>query len=345
MDRILLPAPAKINLGLRIRGRRPDGYHLLESLFLPLDLADQVEVAEAPSFALEVEGDAFGVPPGEENLAARAVRAFCRSAGLPEAFRVRLRKCIPSGGGLGGGSSDAAAVLRALVRLRPGAVAARDLHELALSLGADVPFFLDPRPALVEGVGEEILPVAGVPSLSLVLLHPGPPLATAEVYRAYDAAADSLTPGGAAPTIRRLLALGSEGRMARTRAFELPPIGAGRTDGAGATGGIAGLLRELMVNDLEPAAVRLCPAVGALREEIQATGPLAVGMSGSGPTVFGVYADADEARTAAERLRSAGTAAQQEAAPRRPPRHWLARTVSSEGAGLGPAADSADPDP
>lgn len=340
MDRIVLPAPAKINLGLRIRGRRPDGYHLLESLFLPLDLADEVEVAEAPSFALRVEGDASGVPSGGENLAARAVRAFCRTAGLPESFRVRLRKRIPSGGGLGGGSSDAAAVLRALVRLRPGAVAARELYGLALSLGADVPFFLDPRAALVEGVGEEILPVSGVPSLSLVLLHPGPPLATADVYRAYDAAADSLTPGGAAPTIRRLLALRSEGRTARTRVFEVPSVGAGRAAGAGAIGGIAGLLQELIVNDLEPAAIRLCPAVGALREEIQATGPLAVGMSGSGPTVFGVYAGADEARTAAERLRAASAAARLEAAPRRTPRHWLARTVSSEGAGFGPAAGS-----
>lgn len=359
MDRIALPAPAKINLGLRIRGRRADGYHLLESLFLPVDLADEVEVSEAPAFALDVVGPAPGVPSGEGNLAARAVRAFCRAAGLPEGFRVRLRKRIPAAGGLGGGSSDAAAVLRALVRLRPGVLTAQDLRALALRLGADVPFFLDPRPALVEGVGEQILPLIGVPSLSLVLAHPGIPLATADVYRAYDAAADSLTPGGAVSTLRRLLDLRTEDGSARTHAFELTVAGARSEASSGkagprsggrssrGTGSVAGLIRELIVNDLESAAVRLCASIGGLRREIQATGPIAVGMTGSGPTVFGVYADEEAAREAERRLQStrareapdtsssgAGAApAGPEGNPHRP-RTWVARTVSSSGPGL-----------
>jgi 4-diphosphocytidyl-2-C-methyl-D-erythritol kinase len=328
MDRIALAAPAKINLGLRIRGRRPDGFHLLESLFLPIDLADAVEVAEAPAFALAIEGDAPGVPAGAGNLAARAVAAFCRAAGIPDAFAVRLRKRVPAAAGLGGGSSDAAAVLRALARLRPGAVGDAELGALALSLGADVPFFLDPRPALVEGIGERILPVRDLPSLPLLLAHPGVPLATADVFHAYDEAADSLTPEGAAPTIRRLLKLPAAGGTDPTRAGtpELP-----------------GVLRELIVNDLEPAAVRLCPAIGGLREEIQATGALAVGMSGSGPTVFGVYADETGARRAARKLRTseARTSPDAQGGPGRSAvrdrrMRWVVRTMSSaDGPDLG----------
>lgn len=327
MDRLALRAPAKINLGLRIRGRRPDGFHLLESLFLPIDLVDEVEVSEAPAFSLTVDADVPGVPCGPGNLAARAVAAFCRAAGLPEAFAVRLRKRVPAAAGLGGGSSDAAAVLRALARLRPGAVGESALRDLALSLGADVPFFLEPGPALVEGIGERVLPLRGMPSLPLVLAHPGLPLATADVYRAYDEADGSLTPEGAAPTIRRLLGLPETGvgGSAAAVAAELPDA-----------------LLELTVNDLEPAAVRLCPAIGGLREEIQATGALAVGMSGSGPTVFGVYADEAGAHRAAGQLRSpearSSSDAQQVSGPGAGRRRmsWVVRTMSSaDGPDLG----------
>jgi 4-diphosphocytidyl-2-C-methyl-D-erythritol kinase len=299
---LTLAAPGKVNLGLRILGRRPDGYHRLESLFLPIDLADAVELTlrSAPGVELALAGDAGGLPGGDENLAVRAARAFLEAAGRREGVAIWLEKHLPAPGGLGGGSSDAGAVLRGLSELLPGAVPPERLHALALGLGADVPFFLAPAPALVGGIGEEILPLAGVPSLSLLLAHPGVPLATAAVFAAYDAET-SLTRSEAGPSIRALLALREEAGRARAG-----PLGTA--------------LRALAVNDLEPAASRLCPAVLELHEEIEATGALAVSLSGSGPTVFGVFPDAHAAGEAQRRI------------ARRPGlRTWVVRTA--------PAAD------
>lgn len=266
-------APAKVNLGLRIRGRRADGYHLIESLFVPLDLADRVEVGLGPAAppALRVFGErARGVPGDGSNLAVRAAVGFLEAAGRTDlGVSLALEKRIPAEAGLGGGSSDAGAVLRALRDLLPGAVADAPLRALALSLGADVPYFLDPRPAWVRGIGEEIEPEAEAPELWLVLCHPGVGLSTAAVYAAYDALAGALTPPDPGPTVR-------------------PPPGADEPRA----------LAALLGNDLEPAARRLCPPISRLRDRIAEAGALAVGMSGSGPTLFGVFRDEASAREA-----------------------------------------------
>jgi 4-diphosphocytidyl-2-C-methyl-D-erythritol kinase len=177
------------------------------------------------------------------------------------------------------------------------ALRAERLRALALALGADVPFFLDPRPALVGGIGERIEPVAGLPGFTLLLAHPGVPLATRAVYAQYDAGAASLTPPGPGPSIRALLALREEARA----------------------------LQSLVVNDLEPAAALLCPAVAELRREIEATGASAVSLSGSGPTVFGVFANEDAAGEARSRItRRAGF------------RTWVVKTAPSDAAAPGP---------
>ena len=143
-------APGKINLGLRVVGRRADGYHELVSLFVPLDLGDEVEVAVSKSTALELEikleGASEAVPADATNLAYRAAKAFAEAADLNCRIELRIKKHLPAGAGLGGGSSDAGAVLRALCDLFPGALDGSRLAELALELGADVPFFLDPGP-------------------------------------------------------------------------------------------------------------------------------------------------------------------------------------------------------
>lgn len=271
-----LSAPAKVNFGLCIVGRREDGYHLLESLFVPIDLADQIEleIADDADLHFHLRNGAPGVPADAANLAARAALAFCRAAGIGAGLRLTLEKRIPAAAGLGGGSSDAGAVLRGLSQLFPGAVSGGQLRELALSLGADVPFFLDPKPALVTGVGERIEAVSGLPVFSLLLAHPGTPLATPDVYRAYDASSPSLTPFRAGSTMRGVSAL------ARGEDRALP---------------------ELLKNDLEPAAVRLCPRIGELRRRIESSGALAVGMSGSGPTVFGIFRDTIAAGRARDR--------------------------------------------
>jgi len=280
-----LPAPAKVNLGLRVVGRRSDGYHLIESLFVPLDLADEVRVEVLKggqagvclSLELgEVLGGAGDLRADADNLALRAARVFLEAAGLNAAVRVRVRKRIPVAAGLGGGSSDAGAVLRALMRLFPVALPEGEVARLALGLGADVPYFLDPRPALVSGIGEVIEPVAGVPELLLLLANPGESLATAEVYDAVDALGPSLTRVEPGSTMRTLSGLWSD-----SKAFA-----------------------KLLENDLEEPAVRLCPAISSLRERVRAAGALAAGMSGSGATVFGVFSDRATAGRALERVRS-----------------------------------------
>jgi 4-diphosphocytidyl-2-C-methyl-D-erythritol kinase len=285
-ERLCATAPAKINFGLRLVGRRPDGYHELESIFLPLDLADDLHLdlyrGAEPRVTLAVEREpscaGAAVPTDDRNLAARAARAFLESAGLAAAVDIRLAKRIPVAAGLGGGSSDAGAVLRILADAFPDALAPDAVARLALRLGADVPFFLDPRPALVTGVGERVEPLARWPALALVLANPGVPLPTAEVYRATDALRPELTPPDAPSTLRARLEVFGNALSDRPDA-----------------------LAPLLENALEPAAVRLCPPVARLRERLRRVGALAVGMSGSGPTVFGLFPGAEEARAALER--------------------------------------------
>ena len=294
-------APAKINLGLRIVGRRSDGYHLLESAFAPIDWTDRVTVrvqpASRPRVELEFRFDrAFRGPPppggdGEQlaadgNLASRAARAFLDASGLRAEVRVRLRKLIPIGAGLGGGSSDAGAVLRLLRRACPHALPPQQLAATALQLGADVPFFLDPQPAWVEGVGERIEPIRDFPTLAVVLLVPAPSLSTAEVFGRF-AASDgaALTPpaGGRSmpepPGTRRRELLAA---LTAARSTATPVV-------------------DPLANDLEAIATQLHPRIRVLREELAVQGASCVGMSGSGPTLFGVFPDRASARRAVRR--------------------------------------------
>jgi 4-diphosphocytidyl-2-C-methyl-D-erythritol kinase len=284
--RTRVSAPAKLNLGLRVVGRRPDGLHLLESVFVPLDLADEialeVEVGPARAVALRVEGGPPELDLSAANLASRAATAFLEAAGCSATVRIELTKRIPVGAGLGGGSSDAGAVLRALDTCLPDSPARAHLPEIAVGLGADVPFFLDPRPSLVLGIGERIEPLAGVPALPVVVATPAPSLSTAAVFEAFSAAgappSAALTPAEGPLTMLPLPALLERGWHS------------------------GHALRALLVNDLEPVAARLRPDVGRVRREIERAGARAVGMSGSGPTVFGVFGSADEARAAAARI-------------------------------------------
>ncbi len=272
-------APAKLNLGLRVVGRRDDGHHLLESLFVPLDLADrvrvEVEAARATVISMTVLGRAGDVPAGDDNLVVRAARAFLDAARLSARVALTLDKQIPVGAGLGGGSSDAAAVLRALARRFANRISDSALAEIAVRLGADVPFFLDPRPAWVTGIGEQIQPLPAFPALDALLVTPAPPLPTADVFRAYAAALTPPSPSRRMPALR---------------------------DGPGWFPTAA-----LLANDLEPIAARLRPAIERVRSEIGRLGAEAVAMSGSGPTMFGLFRDAEQARSASKEGRFEAT--------------------------------------
>ncbi len=321
-----LCAPAKINLGLKILGRRSDGYHELESVFVPLSLADELEIEVAPASKTQIELEVLrardtqicvdAVPRDARNLAFRAAQRFLDAAQVSAHLQLTLVKKIPAAAGLGGGSSDAAAVLRGLATIFPDAFSGEELAKLALGLGADLPFFLDPRPALVTGIGEKIAPLDLLPEWTLLLANPGVPLATAEVYRAYDADANSLTMSEAGSTMRAVFGLREN---AWCLAQQTPTKNACREAADFSTQ--SGLKRQekqevqitqssttslwttLLRNDLEPAAATLCAAVTRLREGLEHAGASAVGLSGSGPTVYGIFETESAAHEAQHRLR------------------------------------------
>jgi 4-diphosphocytidyl-2-C-methyl-D-erythritol kinase len=277
---VQLTAPAKINLYLRVLCRREDGYHELDSLFIPLALADRVEVtftpgplrpSDQPNPAAGVTCACPGHPEleGEHNLAAQAAQAYLEAAELKGAqVELTVHKSIWIAAGLGGGSSDAAAVLLALNRLAP-ALPQRRFQTLARDLGADVPFFLAPRPALARGIGEDFadLPFL-LPELHLVLVNPGLPLKTATVFEGLQ-----LEPGGPRQPLSN------------------PPAA---TD--------LKTLSSLIHNDLEPVATRLRPEIAQMQQALDAAGAAGVGMSGSGPTVFGLFPTPQLASAAAHKV-------------------------------------------
>lgn len=262
---MLLRAPAKLNLCLYLGRRREDGLHDLCSLFEPLELADLIEVSPA-------EEDEVVCPGVEgENLAARALAGLRERGWEHGPLRVEIEKRVPVAAGLGGGSGDAAAILR----LAAGEVA--DLPELAAELGADVPSQLRPALALVRGAGERVEPLPPPAEHAAVLLPGGGGLSTAAVF----AEADRLGLGRGAAELADLAA----------RLREAAGAGASPLD-----------YRELLVNDLEPAALSLRPDIGEALRKLRAAGaPVAI-LSGSGPTAVGLFADLAAARAAAEAL-------------------------------------------
>lgn len=270
-------APAKVNLLLHVGPRRSDGLHELCSLFASVEPADEVVVSESRN------GSDTVVCPGVEgpNICARALRAFRRRAeeaphagaratsDLPP-LEVRIEKRVPVAAGLGGGSADAAAVLRAANELTGRPLDRQALREVAAEVGADVPSQVEPRHALVQGAGEVVHPL-GLPPMWLTLLPFREGLTTGEVYEEAD-------------------------RLGATRA-RLDPAAVRR---------LAGLpLEELaasLENDLQAAATSLRPEIDEGIAELERAGALGALVTGSGPTVFGVFAREEEARRAAGRL-------------------------------------------
>jgi 4-diphosphocytidyl-2-C-methyl-D-erythritol kinase len=175
------PAPAKLNLFLHVVGRRPDGYHLLQTLFQLVDLADTVSIAVRTDGKIERAGVSYGVA-AEEDLVVRAARALKSATGARLGASLRVRKRIPLGGGLGGGSTDAATVLLALNSLWGCGLSLDELAVLGLPLGADVPVFVQGSSAWAEGVGERLTPVE-LPEAWYVIIHPGVAVGTAGVFQ------------------------------------------------------------------------------------------------------------------------------------------------------------------
>ncbi|MDE7241330.1 4-(cytidine 5'-diphospho)-2-C-methyl-D-erythritol kinase [Desulfovibrio sp.] len=278
-----LRAGCKVNLGLRILGRRPDGYHELDSVFWPLpEPCDDIFIRERQKPGISVVCDAPGIDPARNTLTT-AHAAFAALAGGAPGLEVRLVKRIPSGAGLGGGRSDAAALLLWLNSLLPEPLPHEKLTRAAVAVGADVPFFLNPRPSRVGGIGEVAEPLAGtLPPLFLVLVCPDIHVATGEAF----------------------------GRLDELRAADAPPGAAGApqnslTKAARAANGnrLIGAARLDLANDLEAAVFPRHPQLAELKARLRGLGALAASMSGSGSSVFGLFAAQAAARDAAARLR------------------------------------------
>jgi len=263
-------APAKVNLYLRVVGRRADGYHELDSLMFPVSLCDEIslELRSAAIRSVTLRCDRPEIPTDDRNLAAGAARRFMEEFGLTHQVAIELRKRIPAGAGLGGGSSDAAAVLRAMAALLRVSDRTR-LMALAVSIGADVPFFVDPRPARIGGIGERVMPLEHPPRLELVIAVPPVEVATAAIFGALGREAWS------GPL--------ADADLSALEADKLPP--------------------SMLVNDLEGVAAARHPEILKLKAILKECGARAAAMSGSGGAVFGLFATPEEAARAAGRVR------------------------------------------
>jgi 4-diphosphocytidyl-2-C-methyl-D-erythritol kinase len=181
---VVLPAHAKVNLWLRVLGKRPDGFHEVDTRMCPIALADEVSVEDAASGETRLTCSDPTIPTDESNLALKALRGFEKASGLSLAWHIHLEKRIPHGAGLGGGSSDAATVLQAVNRLSGSPLSPAQLHEIAASLGSDVPFFLHGRACDASGRGEVLAPVRNFPwELPLVLIKPPFGISTPWAYQ------------------------------------------------------------------------------------------------------------------------------------------------------------------
>jgi 4-diphosphocytidyl-2-C-methyl-D-erythritol kinase len=289
-------APAKVNLTLRIAGRRADGFHDLESLVAFAPFGDRLTLRIGPPLGLTVSGPtARGAGPLADNLVLRAARALAARIDGLKLGRFALTKRLPSGAGLGGGSSDAAAALRLIAQangLRPDDPRIR---EAARATGADVPVCLDPRPRLMRGTGDILSAPLALPNFGIVIVHPGVAVPTGQVFKAL-----GLAPGepGTAGILPALAIQDCGARDARAGGQDARGPGEGRDECEAWLAWLAG-----EPNDLEAAAIAIAPPIAdALRAIADLPGCRLARMSGSGSACFGLF---DRTRDAAATRRLA----------------------------------------
>ena len=270
-------APAKINLSLRVVGKRRDGYHLLDTIMVPVSLYDEIEIRKISAAGgkkvvdrlIKVTCDHPLVPRGDENIAYKAALLLMRRAGSEQAVHVHIRKRIPVGAGLGGGSSDAAATLIGLNRLLKLRLSAAKLEKIARSVGADVPFFIRARPARARGIGERLQPIRKLTRFWVVIVYPGFAVSTAWVFKSFSS------------TLTK------------------PPLNTSILSSLKSLEKLAGLLH----NDLESVTLKRYPRLRLIKARLLHEGAVGGLMSGSGSSVFGVFASQRQAARALRRLR------------------------------------------
>ena len=259
--------PAKLNLRLKVIGRRPDGYHELVSLMVPVDICDILEFRMVPE-EIELAWEGLPVPVDEHNLVRRAAAAFFDRTSVRGGISVKVTKNIPVAAGMGGGSSDAAATLLSLNHLWSGALSPGALKDLALQLGADVPFFLDPRPSIARGVGEILEPVERWPELWYLIVTPRFQVSTAWVYG----------------NLRLGLTTNEYDRIKHTLGKE------------------SLVISQFLENDLESVTSAKFPILGRIKKTLLDAGAEGALMTGSGPSVFGIFHSQKRAEQAREKI-------------------------------------------
>lgn len=271
MSPVSFQAPAKVNLYLHVTGRRADGYHLLDSLFVFAKDGDEITVREAESLSLEITGPyARFLPAGQDNIVLKAARSLASACGIPPKAEIRLEKNLPVASGIGGGSADAAATLKALMRLWNLTVSGEELHKIALDLGADVPSCLASKAVQVSGIGDILTPAPALPRLYVLLVNPNKPVSTPAVFKTRAPVFSK-----AAPFTQPITD------------FDL----------------FIDALSERH-NDLCEAACRLEPAVGRVLLALKKYPACRfAGMSGSGGTCFGLFPSAQEAESVCDEMR------------------------------------------
>lgn len=266
MKSLTLKAPAKVNYRLDVIRRRPDGYHDLRMVMQRVNLCDEITIILTDSSGITVSCGKQGVPDGPGNIAWKAARELLDLAGSGQGAEIAITKNIPVAAGLGGGSSDAATVLMGMNDLLGLGLSDQRLMEIGVKLGADVPFFIFKKTALAEGIGEQLSAMPAMPSAWVLLVNPGVHVSTAWVYRNLQLT----NPGGLA---------------------KLPPF-------YGTVDDICAILS----NDLEAVTIPAFPVIAEIKATMLQLGALGAMMSGSGPTVFGLFRDREGAERAREAL-------------------------------------------
>jgi len=273
MRQITEKAHAKINLGLDVLGRRADGYHLVRMIMQTIGLHDDLVLEQTgdgaeEDFSVTLETDSSEIPAGSDNLLCRAMDRMASVCGLRGHYHVRLTKRIPVAAGMAGGSTDAAAACRALRTLSGAQVTDEQLQAMLLPLGADIPYCVTGGTQLSEGIGEVLTPLPEPPACALVIVKPPVAVSTAQVYRDLDSLPDYRHPD-------------IDGQIEALRSGDLCRL-AGLCD-----------------NVLELVTGEAYPMIGALEKFFTERGALVSRMSGSGPTVFAIFAEEDREKAAA----------------------------------------------
>ncbi len=279
MDKIELRALAKINLGLDVLGRRENGYHDVRMVMQTVYLYDQIRIRKMKEPRIQLKTNLYYLPVNENNLAYRAAGLLMEEFGIKEGVCIELEKHIPVAAGMAGGSSNAAAVLYGMNRLFGLGLSEQELMERGVTLGADVPYCIMRGTVLAEGIGEKLTPLAPMPKCHLVIAKPPVNVSTRMVYEKLDAHVITEHPD-------------IDGIIAALENQDLS--------------GVASRIG----NVLEKVTVEAYPVIDRIKSVMKEQGALNAMMSGSGPTVFGIYEEKAEAKKAAARIKREGLARQ-----------------------------------